>query len=62
MVSKIDGFLGLVSEETSEAKLVEQDFSIDTCKYFSLLNLMGYLLLAEKDHASCTRIFENTFY
>ena len=39
-------------------KLVEQDFSIDTCTDFSLLNLMGYLLLAEKDYASCTRIFE----
>jgi len=38
--------------------LVEQDFSIDTCTDFSLLNLMGYLLLAEKDYASCTRIFE----
>ena len=60
MVSKIDTAWDLFLEEkTSEAKkLVEQDFSIDTCTDFSLLNLMGYLLLAEKDYASCTHIFE----
>jgi len=60
MVSKIDTAWDLFLEgKTSEAKkLVEQDFSIDTCTDFSLLNLMGYLLLAEKDYASCTRIFE----
>ena len=60
MVSKIDAAWDLFLEgKTSEAKkLVEQDFSIDTCTDFSLLNLMGYLLLAEKDYASCTRIFE----
>ena len=60
MVSKMDTAWDLFLEEkTSEAKkLVEQDFSIDTCTDFSLLNLMGYLLLAEKDYASCIRIFE----
>ena len=60
MVSKLDTAWDLFLEgKTSEAKkLVEQDFSIDTCTDFSLLNLMGYLLLAEKDYASCTRIFE----
>ena len=60
MVSKIDVAWDLFLEgKTSEVKkLVEQDFSIDTCTDFSLLNLMGYLLLAEKDYASCTRIFE----
>ena len=60
MVSKIDTAWDLFLEgKTSEAKqLVEQDFSIDTCTDFSLLNLMGYLLLAEKDYASCIRIFE----
>ena len=60
MVSKIDVAWDLFLEgKTSEAKkLVEQDFSIDTCTDFSLLNLIGYLLLAEKDYASCTRIFE----
>ena len=60
MVSKMDTAWDLFLEEkTSEAKkLVEQDFSIDTCTDFSLLNLMGYLLLAEKDYASCTHIFE----
>jgi len=60
MVSKIDTAWDLFLEgKTSEAKkLVEQDFSIDTCTDFSLLNLMGYLLLAEKDYASCTHIFE----
>ena len=48
MVSKIDVAWDLFLEgKTSEAKkLVEQDFSIDTCTDFSLLNLMGYLLLA----------------
>lgn len=61
MVSKIDTAWDLFLEgKTSEAKqLVEQDFSIDTCTDFSLLNLMGYLLLAEKDYASCIRIYEN---
>ena len=60
MVSKIDTAWDLfLKGKTSEAKkLVEQDFSIDTCTDFSLLNLMGYLLLAEKDYASCTHIFE----
>ena len=60
MDSKIDTDWALFLEgKTSEAqKLVEQDFSIDTCTDFSLLNLMGYLLLAEKDYASCTHIFE----
>ena len=60
MVSKIDVAWDLFLEgKTSEAKkLVEQDFFIDTCTDFSLLNLMGYLLLAEKDYASCTHIFE----
>ena len=60
MVSKIDVAWDLFLEgKTSEVKkLVEQDFSIDACTDFSLLNLMGYLLLAEKDYASCTRIFE----
>jgi len=52
MVSKLDTAWDLFLEgKTSEAKkLVEQDFSIDTCTDFSLLNLMGYLLLAEKDY------------
>ena len=60
MVSKIDVAWDLFLEgKISEAKkLVEQDFFIDTCTDFSLLNLMGYLLLAEKDYASCTQIFE----
>ena len=60
MVSKMDTAWDLFLEEkTSEAKkLVEQDFSIDTCTDFSLLNLMGYLMLVEKDYASCTHIFE----
>ena len=60
MVSKLNTAWDLFLEgKTSEAKkLVEQDFSIDTCTDFSLLNLMGYLLLAEKDYASCTHIFE----
>ena len=61
MVSKIDTAWDLFLEgKTSEAKqLVEQDFSIDTCTDFSLLSLLGYLLLSEKDYASCIRIYEN---
>ena len=60
MVSKIDTAWDLFLEGNilEAKKLVEQDFFIDTCTDFSLLNLMGYLLLAEKDYASCTRIFE----
>ena len=60
MVSKIDVAWDLFLEGNilEAKKLVEQDFFIDTCTDFSLLNLMGYLLLAEKDYASCTRIFE----
>ena len=60
MVSKIDVAWDLFLEGNilEAKKLVEQDFSIDTCTDFSLLNLMGYLLLTEKDYASCTRIFE----
>ena len=61
MVSKIDVALGLVSGGKNIRSLkswLNKNFSIDTCTDFSLLNLMGYLLLAEKDYASCTRIFE----
>ena len=60
MVSKIDVAWDLFLEGNilEAKKLVEQDFFIDTCTDFSLLNLMGYLLLAEKDYASCTHIFE----
>ena len=60
MVSKIDVAWDLFLEGNilEAKKLVEQDFFIDTCTDFSLLNLMGYLLLAEKDYASCTSIFE----
>ena len=60
MVSKIDVAWDLFLEGNilEAKKLAEQDFLIDTCTDFSLLNLMGYLLLAEKDYASCTHIFE----
>ena len=60
MVSKIDVAWDLFLEGNilEAKKLVEQDFFIDTCIDFSLLNLMGYVLLAEKDYASCTHIFE----
>ena len=64
MVSKIDTAWDLFLEgKTSEAKkLVEQDFSIDTCTDFSLLNLMGYLLLAEKTMPRVPISLRNTFY
>ena len=39
-------------------KIVEKDFSIKTCTDLSLLNLMGYLFLAEKDYSVCILIFE----
>ena len=60
MVSKIDVAWDLFLEGNilEAKKLVEQDFFIDTCIDFSLLNLMGYVLLAEKDYASCIHIFE----
>ena len=50
MVSKINTAWELFLEgKTSEAKkLVEQDFSIDTCTDLSLLNLMGYLFFSGK--------------
>lgn len=64
MVSKIDTAWNLFLEgKISEAKqLVEQDFSIDTCTDFSLLNLMGYLLLAEKTMPRVPVSLRNTFY
>ena len=60
MVSKINTAweLFLKGKISESKKIVEKDFSIKTCTDLSLLNLMGYLLLAEKDYASCTRIFE----
>ena len=60
MVSKIDVAWDLFLEGNilEAKKLVEQDFFIDTCIDFSLLNLMGYVLLAEKDYVSCAHIFE----
>ena len=60
MVSKIDTAweLFLKGKISESRKMVEKDFSIKTCTDLSLLNLMGYLFLAEKDYSLCILIFE----
>ena len=39
-------------------KLVESDFSLETCTDFSLLNLMGYIYLEEQNYKECLRIYQ----
>ena len=60
MVSKINTAweLFLKGKISESKKIVEKDFSIKTCTDLSLLNLMGYLFLAEKDYSLCILIFE----
>ena len=60
MVSKINTAweLFLKGKISESKKIVEKDFSIKTCTDLSLLNLMGYLFLAEKDYSLCIPIFE----
>ena len=60
MVSKINTAweLFLKGKISESKKIVEKDFSIKTCTDLSLLNLMGYLFLAEKDYSVCILIFE----
>ena len=60
MVSKINTAweLFLKGKISESKKMVEKDFSIKTCTDLSLLNLMGYLFLVEKDYSLCILIFE----
>ena len=64
MVSKIDTAWNLFLEgKISEAKqLVEQDFSIDTCTDFSLLNLMAIYCWKKKTMPRVPISLRNTFY
>lgn len=39
-------------------KLVEADFSLETCTNFSLLNLMGYIYLEEQNYNECLSIYQ----
>ena len=40
-------------------KLVSETFSLETCKDYSLLNLMGYIKLFEKDYKEALIIYQN---
>ena len=39
-------------------KLVSETFSLETCKDYSLLNLMGYIKLFEKDYQEALLIYQ----
>lgn len=40
-------------------KLVSENFSLETCKDYGLLNLMGYIKLFEKDYKEALLIYQN---
>ena len=40
-------------------KLIEADFSLETCTDFSVLNLMGYIYLEEQNYKECLRIYQS---
>ena len=40
-------------------KLVSENFSLETCKDYDLLNLMGYIKLFEKDYKEALLIYQN---
>ena len=40
-------------------KLVSETFSLETCKDYSLLNLLGYIELFEKDYQEALLIYQN---
>ena len=40
-------------------KLVSETFSLETCKDYSLLNLLGYIELFEKDYKEALLIYQN---
>lgn len=39
-------------------KLVSKTFSLETCKDYSLLNLMGYIYLYEKNYEDCLEVYQ----
>ena len=39
-------------------KLIEADFSLETCTDFSVLNLMGYIYLEEQNYKECLSIYQ----
>ena len=39
-------------------KLVEPNFSLETCTDYHLLNLMGYIYLEEKNYNDCLKIYQ----
>lgn len=50
----------LFEGKIEEAKnLVSETFSLETCKDYSLLNLMGYIKLFEKDYKEALIIYQN---
>ena len=50
----------LFEEKIDEAKkLVSETFLLETCKDYSLLNLMGYIKLFEKDYQEALLIYQN---
>lgn len=49
----------LFEGKIDEAKqLVQADFSLATCKDYSLLNLMGYIHLYEKKYEDCLEVYQ----
>jgi len=40
-------------------KLVSENFSLETCKDYDLLNLMGYIKFFEKDYKEALTIYQN---
>lgn len=49
----------LFEGKIDEAKqLVQADFSLETCKDYSLLNLMGYIHLYEKKYEDCLEVYQ----
>lgn len=49
----------LFEGKIDEAKqLVQADFSLATCKDYSLLNLMGYIYLYEKKYEDCLEVYQ----
>ncbi len=43
-------------------QLVQAEFSLATCKDYSLLNLMGYIYLYEKKYEDCLEIYQRYLY
>ena len=53
----------LFEGKIEEAKqLVQAEFSLATCKDYSLLNLMGYIYLYEKKYEDCLEVYKRYLY